>query len=106
MYPRLLGVEIMGGVDRNNRWTCGTEDIKNMWEPLMNATVLFLDVILGCWHFNMSRPCTISGRTYKVCLDCGKQFSYSLRTMSLTTESFRVLSSQHHEPLGQAFDRP
>jgi len=45
-----------------------------------------LDVILGCWHFNTSRPFTISGYTYEVCLDCGKKFSYLLRTMSLTAD--------------------
>jgi hypothetical protein len=29
------------------------------------------------WHRNVSRPFTISGRTYEVCLDCGKQFAYA-----------------------------
>lgn len=32
--------------------------------------------MLGCWHGNISRPFTISGRTYQVCLDCGRQFAY------------------------------
>ena len=32
--------------------------------------------ILGCWHRNISRPFTISDRTYQVCLNCGKQFAY------------------------------
>lgn len=58
----------------------------NMWKALIDAAVRFLDVILGCWHFNTSRPFTILGHTYEVCLDCGKQFSYSLRTMSLTAD--------------------
>lgn len=35
-----------------------------------------LDRIFGCWHRNISRPFTISGRTYEVCLRCGKQFAY------------------------------
>jgi hypothetical protein len=35
-----------------------------------------LERLFGCWHRNVSRPFTISGRTYEVCLDCGKQFAY------------------------------
>jgi hypothetical protein len=33
--------------------------------------------LLGCWHRHVSRPFTISGRTYEVCLDCGKQLAYA-----------------------------
>jgi len=36
-----------------------------------------LERLFGCWHRNVSRPFTISGRTYEVCLDCGKQFAYA-----------------------------
>lgn len=35
-----------------------------------------LNRIFGCWHRNISRPFTISGRTYEVCLRCGKEFAY------------------------------
>jgi hypothetical protein len=34
------------------------------------------EFVLGCWHFKLSRPFTLSGQTYEVCLDCGKQFAY------------------------------
>jgi hypothetical protein len=34
------------------------------------------EFVFGCWHFKLSRPFTLSGRTYEVCLDCGKQFAY------------------------------
>jgi len=57
-----------------------------MWKALMGKAVRFLDVTFGCWHFNASRPFTISGHTYEVCLDCGKEFPYSLRTMSFTAD--------------------
>src|SRR5258707_13573788 len=60
----------------------------NIWKALIDAAVRFLGVFLGCWHFNTSRPFTISGYTYELCLDCGKQFSYSLRTMSLTAHRY------------------
>lgn len=46
-----------------------------------------IESILGCWHHKTSRPFTIAKRTYEVCLDCGKQFSYSLRTMSIVRNS-------------------
>jgi hypothetical protein len=36
-----------------------------------------IEWLFGCWHRNVSRPFTISGRTYEVCLDCGKQFAYA-----------------------------
>jgi hypothetical protein len=32
--------------------------------------------LFGCWHRNLSRPFTLSGRTYEVCLSCGKEFAY------------------------------
>lgn len=37
---------------------------------------------LGCWHRHISRPFTLWGHTYEVCLDCGKEFPYSLEQMS------------------------
>ena len=27
--------------------------------------------LLGCWHTDMSRPVTVGGETYRVCMDCG-----------------------------------
>ena|SRR5215467_10143266 len=35
-----------------------------------------LEIFFCCWHRNISRPFTLSGRTYEVCLECGKQFAY------------------------------
>jgi hypothetical protein len=34
------------------------------------------EFVFGYWHFKLSPPFTLSGRTYEVCLDCGKQFAY------------------------------
>ncbi|MEW6126691.1 MAG: hypothetical protein AB1757_06595 [Acidobacteriota bacterium] len=31
----------------------------------------FINRIFGCWHKEMSRPFTIEGETYRVCLHCG-----------------------------------
>lgn len=41
------------------------------------------DLLLGCPHGNISRPFTLHGRTYCVCCDCGHEFAYSLKSMSI-----------------------
>ncbi len=41
------------------------------------------DLLLGCPHKNISRPFTLHGRTYCVCCDCGHEFAYSLKNMSI-----------------------
>jgi hypothetical protein len=30
-----------------------------------------VDRVFGCWHHDLSRPFTSSGRTYRVCVKCG-----------------------------------
>ena len=57
-----------------------------------------IDWLFGCSHSNLSRPFTIKGckaakvtGTYRVCLDCGREFPYCLRTM-------RKVSAKKHEP--------
>jgi hypothetical protein len=47
--------------------------------PLANA----LEFAFGCHHTGLSRVFTIKGRTYKVCLECGATFDYSLRNMEV-----------------------
>ena len=44
---------------------------------------LALRFLFGCWHRRLSRPFTISGKTYEVSVRRGKKFPYSLDTMSL-----------------------
>lgn len=39
------------------------------------------EAIFGCRHGNVSRPFTIDGQTYKVCMDCSTQVFYSPETM-------------------------
>jgi hypothetical protein len=36
----------------------------------------------ACRHRFQSRPFTLDNRTYKVCLDCGKEIEYSLESMA------------------------
>ncbi|HVI07742.1 MAG TPA: hypothetical protein VND65_05560 [Candidatus Binatia bacterium] len=44
----------------------------------MNNKVLrVLEFVFGCRHRNLSRPFTLSGWTYEVCLTCGKKSAYT-----------------------------
>jgi len=41
----------------------------------------FYEILFGCGHGHMTRPFTLQAHSYKVCLDCGRQFPYSLEKM-------------------------
>jgi hypothetical protein len=41
----------------------------------------FAEILLGCSHSRVTRPFTIKGETYMVCLSCGKQIYYSAKEM-------------------------
>ena len=43
---------------------------------MLNTVLLALELLFGCWHRNLSRPFTLSGWTYEVCLNCGKKLAY------------------------------
>jgi hypothetical protein len=43
----------------------------------------FYEMFFGCSHGHLTRPFTIKAYSYKVCLDCGRQFPYSLDKMRL-----------------------
>jgi hypothetical protein len=44
---------------------------------MANTILLTIELLLGCWHRNLSRPFTLSGWTYEVCLNCGKKLAYN-----------------------------
>jgi hypothetical protein len=53
---------------------------------------LFEAIFGFCRHGNLSRPFTIEGQTYKVCMDCSQQVFYSPETMlPLTRRELRRL---------------
>ena len=60
---------------------------------VLHAIFHFLcDIFLGCSHDHLTRPFTLEQRTYKVCLDCGKQLFYSAESMRpLSTRELRRL---------------
>jgi len=43
---------------------------------MVNTVLLAFELLFGCWHRNLSRPFTLSGWTYEVCLNCGKKLDY------------------------------
>ena len=57
---------------------CGRAKRKtNCWRAIVaqNFQQAF-KFLFGCWHRKLSRPFTLAGRTYEVCLGCGKEFAY------------------------------
>ena len=50
-------------------------DVKQ--SPIVENIAIAFDFLFGCWHRNLSRPFTMSGWTYEVCLNCGKKFAYT-----------------------------
>jgi hypothetical protein len=47
----------------------------------METSILW---IFGSWfgcHHHLSRVFTIQGRTYQVCIECGREFEYSWESM-------------------------
>ncbi len=43
----------------------------------------FYEMFFGCSHGHLTRPFTLEASCYKVCLDCGRHFPYSLEKMRL-----------------------
>src|SRR5580704_18177747 len=44
---------------------------------MANMMLMAFEFLFGCWHRSLSRPFTLSGWTYEVCLNCGKKFAYN-----------------------------
>jgi hypothetical protein len=55
-----------------------------------------VEAIFGfCRHNSLSRPFTIDGQTYKVCMDCSQQIFYSKETLlPLTRRELRRLRAE------------
>lgn len=68
----------------------------------------FSEILFGCSHSRLTRPFTLEDRTYKVCLDCGRQIDYSAKEMRPLTgwEIRRLKAAQAGEvkvvPIGPA----
>lgn len=53
----------------------------------------FCELFFGCSHGHLTRPFTLQAHSYKVCLDCGKHFPYSLEKMR-TLHAWELEKSQ------------
>ena len=70
----------------------------------MNKILMVFEFVFGCWHRNLSRPFTLSGWTYEVCLSCGREFAYD--RVEINTEVARrknpALAENNIRSLGEA----
>jgi hypothetical protein len=70
----------------------------------MNTIMMVFEFVFGCWHRNLSRPFTLSGWTYEVCLNCGRKFAYDRAEISSAVARRRNLAlpegSRNFGPLG------
>jgi hypothetical protein len=59
----------------------------------------FLDALFGCSHRRTTFPITLVRQRgpYVVCLDCGKEFHYSWKTMSIDKERTTTLCNSPNE---------
>lgn len=57
-----------------------------------NILLAVFNFFFGCSHNDVSRPFTLGDRTYKVCVTCGKEFPYSLQTMSYARRGSRTVA--------------
>lgn len=62
-----------------------------------------LELLFGCSHRNLSRPVTSvydsgepAGQSYVVCLDCGKEFAYDVKSMRRGKPIHRAADSMAH----------
>lgn len=50
---------------------------------IIDNIVTAFEFRFGCWHRKRSRPFTLSGWTYEVCLVCGRKFAYNRAEIGL-----------------------
>ncbi len=67
-----------------------TQDVEEEKMRMLAEVIRSVDWVFGCHHGSLSRVFTIGGRTYKVCLDCGRQFDYSWQSMSVKPAAPRL----------------
>jgi hypothetical protein len=62
---------------------------------ITDLLISVFESLFGCRHGNLSRPFTIDGQTYKVCMDCSSQVFYSPASMRpLRASEVRQLRAQ------------
>ena len=70
-------------------------------EGLSTTVQGWFNRLIGCWHSEMSRPFSHQGQGYRVCVNCGAQRKFSLKSWEMqgefyyskpNTKAFRVLN--------------
>lgn len=72
--------------------------MKFMTSWLRTIYNFFYEMFFGCSHGHLTRPFTLQARCYKVCLDCGRQFPYSLDKMRVL-RSWEIAKQTVLEPV-------
>jgi len=67
------------------------------WAAMSHKILAAFEFLFGCWHRNLSRPFTLSGWTYEVCLNCGKKFAYD--RAEICTVGMQMASRMHSSDL-------
>ena len=67
------------------------------WTAMIHKILAAFEFLFGCWHRNLSRPFTLSGWTYEVCLNCGKKFAYD--RAEICTVGMQIASRMHSSHL-------
>ena len=60
----------------------------------MNPLHSVIQFAFGCRHRHVSRVFTINKRTYKVCLDCGRELCYRMLTSRMHSSSLTSAPGQ------------
>lgn len=68
-----------------NQYQQGTEvNLNGLRTNLSN----WLTRVFGCWHREMSRPFTLEGESYRVCLDCGAHRKFDARRWEMVGDFY------------------
>ncbi|HYO92041.1 MAG TPA: hypothetical protein VEQ40_10410 [Pyrinomonadaceae bacterium] len=63
------------------------------WARLIEVSLSLVTRVFGCWHQEMSRPFTLSAKSYRVCLECGAHRRFNPQTWELTGPYFYAQAS-------------
>jgi hypothetical protein len=74
-----LQIIYLGG--QKPAWSVHARPLDKNMALLVSIYNFFFEIFFGCSHNSLTRPFTLQARSYKVCLDCGRQFPYSLEKM-------------------------
>jgi len=61
-----------------------TVNFNELTTPLAN----WLTRVFGCWHRELSRPFTLDGESYRVCVDCGARRKFDPRRWEMVGDFY------------------